>query len=161
MSETASLGEHSALNVAPKIVFFGQMNLRQVPLWKSQGTVGSEKSWDNEICWTFQPNTFEAYLTTNHCHILLRLSQHLLTSIPCCNTDSLRSTKKILQISFSLSVLPPSRKLSQSKWILTEPKIMASSPITSWQIDGEKWKQWQILFSWTPKYYAWWLKPWN
>ena len=23
-------------------------------------------------------------------------------------------------------------------------KIMASSPITSWQIDGEKWKQWQI-----------------
>ena len=25
---------------------------------------------------------------------------------------------------------------------------MASDP---WQIDGEKWKQWQILFSWTPK----------
>ena len=25
---------------------------------------------------------------------------------------------------------------------------MASGPITSWQIDGEKWKQWQILFSW-------------
>ena len=30
-------------------------------------------------------------------------------------------------------------------------KIMASSPITSWQIDEEKWKQWQILFSWAPK----------
>ena len=30
-------------------------------------------------------------------------------------------------------------------------KIMASSPITSWQIDGEKWKQWQILFSWLLK----------
>ena len=31
-------------------------------------------------------------------------------------------------------------------------KIMASSPITSWQIDGEKKsKQWQTLFSWTPK----------
>jgi len=28
-------------------------------------------------------------------------------------------------------------------------KIMASGPITSWQI--EKWKQWQILFSWAPK----------
>ena len=28
---------------------------------------------------------------------------------------------------------------------------MASSPITSWQIEGEKWKQWQILFSWAPK----------
>ena len=30
-------------------------------------------------------------------------------------------------------------------------KIMASSPIISWQIDGEKWKQWPILFSWAPK----------
>ena len=31
-------------------------------------------------------------------------------------------------------------------------KIMASSAITSWQIDGKKWKQWQILFSWAPKW---------
>ena len=30
-------------------------------------------------------------------------------------------------------------------------KIMAPSPIISWQIDGGKWKQWQILFSWAPK----------
>ena len=29
---------------------------------------------------------------------------------------------------------------------IQETKIMASSPITSWQIDGGKWKQWQILF---------------
>ena len=28
---------------------------------------------------------------------------------------------------------------------------MASSLIVSWQIDGEKWKQRQILFSWAPK----------
>ena len=34
---------------------------------------------------------------------------------------------------------------------LSKTKIMASGPITSWQIDGEKWKQWQILFPWTPK----------
>ena len=36
-------------------------------------------------------------------------------------------------------------------------KIMASGPINSWQIDGGKWKQWQIFFSflffffWPPK----------
>ena len=30
-------------------------------------------------------------------------------------------------------------------------KIMASGPITSWQIDGETMKQWQNFFSWTPK----------
>ena len=25
-------------------------------------------------------------------------------------------------------------------------KIMSSGPFASWQIDGEKWKQWQTLF---------------
>ena len=34
---------------------------------------------------------------------------------------------------------------------IQKTKIMASGPITSWQIDGEKWKQWQVLFSWSPK----------
>ena len=33
---------------------------------------------------------------------------------------------------------------------IQKTKVMASGPITSWQI-GEKWKQWQILFSWAPK----------
>ena len=35
---------------------------------------------------------------------------------------------------------------------IQKTKIRASSPITSWQtlIKGEKWKQWQILFSWAP-----------
>ena len=34
---------------------------------------------------------------------------------------------------------------------IQKTKIMGSGPITSWQIDGGKWKQWQILFSWAPK----------
>ena len=34
---------------------------------------------------------------------------------------------------------------------LQKTKIMASGPITSWEIDGEQWKQCQILFFWTPK----------
>ena len=29
---------------------------------------------------------------------------------------------------------------------IQKTKIMASGPITSWQIDGEQWKQWQTLF---------------
>ena len=40
-------------------------------------------------------------------------------------------------------------------------KIMAFGPITSWQIDKEKWKQWQILFSWAQNHCWWWLQPWN
>ena len=30
-------------------------------------------------------------------------------------------------------------------------KIMASGPITLWEIDGEQWKQCQTLFFWAPK----------
>ena len=30
-------------------------------------------------------------------------------------------------------------------------KIMASGPITSWEIDGETWKQCQTSFFWAPK----------
>ena len=34
---------------------------------------------------------------------------------------------------------------------IQKTKIMASSPIASWQIDGKQWKQWEALFSWAPK----------
>ena len=34
---------------------------------------------------------------------------------------------------------------------IQKTKIIASSPITSWQIHGEKWKQCQTLFFWAPK----------
>ena len=30
-------------------------------------------------------------------------------------------------------------------------KIMASGPLTSWQIVGKQWKLWQTLLSWAPK----------
>ena len=34
---------------------------------------------------------------------------------------------------------------------IQKTKFMTSGPITSWQIDGEKWKQCQTLFFGTPK----------
>ena len=34
---------------------------------------------------------------------------------------------------------------------IQKTKIMASGPITSWQIDGETGKQCQTLFFWAPK----------
>ena len=34
---------------------------------------------------------------------------------------------------------------------IQKTKIMASGPITSRQIDGKQWKQWQTLFSWAQK----------
>ena len=34
---------------------------------------------------------------------------------------------------------------------IQKTKTMASGPITSWQIDGKQWKQWEILFWGAPK----------
>ena len=34
---------------------------------------------------------------------------------------------------------------------IQKTKIMAAGPITSWQLDGEQWKQWQTLFWGPPK----------
>ena len=34
---------------------------------------------------------------------------------------------------------------------IQKTKIMASGPITSWQIVGKQWKQCQTLFFWAPK----------
>ena len=38
-----------------------------------------------------------------------------------------------------------------SKLNIQKMKIMASSPITSWQIDWKQWKQSQTSFFWAPK----------
>ena len=37
------------------------------------------------------------------------------------------------------------------KLSIQKTKIMASGPITSWEIDGKQWKQCQTLFFWAPK----------
>ena len=34
---------------------------------------------------------------------------------------------------------------------IQKTKIMASGPITTWEIDGKQWKQCQTLFFWAPK----------
>ena len=35
---------------------------------------------------------------------------------------------------------------------IQKTKVMASSPITSWQVDGRKMESVQILFSWAPNH---------
>ena len=52
--------------------------------------------------------------------------------------------------SLLMKVKEESQKVG-SKLNIQKTKIMASSPITSWQIHGEKWKQCQTLFFGAPK----------
>ena len=52
--------------------------------------------------------------------------------------------------SFLMKVKEESKKAGL-KLNIQKTKIKASGPITSWQIDGKQWKQWETLFSWAPK----------
>ena len=52
--------------------------------------------------------------------------------------------------SISMKVKEESEKVGL-KLNIQKTKIMAFSPIISWQIDGETVKQWQTLFFWAPK----------
>ena len=52
--------------------------------------------------------------------------------------------------SFLIKVIEESEKAGLILNI-QKTKIMASGPITSWEIDGKQWKQRQTLFFWAPK----------
>ena len=52
--------------------------------------------------------------------------------------------------SFLMKVKEENEKVGL-KLNIQQTKIMASGPITSWQIDGKKWKQCQTLFFGAPK----------
>ena len=60
-------------------------------------------------------------------------------------TESEEELKSLL-----MKVKKESKKIGL-KLNIQKMKIMASSPITSWQIDGKQWKQWLTLFFWAPK----------
>ena len=45
-----------------------------------------------------------------------------------------------------LTVKEESEKKLASKLSIQKTNIMASSPITSWQIEEKQWKQWQTIF---------------
>ena len=44
---------------------------------------------------------------------------------------------------------------------IQKTKIMASCPITSWQIDGETVKTGRLYFGGLQNHCIWWLQPWN
>ena len=47
------------------------------------------------------------------------------------------------------------------KFSIQETKIMASSSITSWQIDGENVETGRFYFFGLPNHCGWWLQPWS
>ena len=65
-------------------------------------------------------------------------------SITSDDTTLMAESKEELK-SLLMKVKEESKK-ADLKLNIQKPKIVASSPITSWQIDGKQWKWWQTLF---------------
>ena len=59
------------------------------------------------------------------------------------SNDAKQATLEVIHFEFGTS--------KQFLLNIQKTKIMASGPITSWEIDGETVKQWQTLFFWAPK----------
>ena len=64
--------------------------------------------------------------------------------------DNVMAERKEELKSLLMKVKEESEKVGL-KLNIQKTKIMASGLITSWQIDGEQWKQWLTLFFWAPK----------
>ena len=64
--------------------------------------------------------------------------------------DTTLMTESEEELESLLKVKEESEKVGL-KLNMQKAKIMASGPITSWEIDGKQWKQWLTLFFWTPK----------
>ena len=65
------------------------------------------------------------------------------------DTTLMAESEEELQ-SLLMKVKEESKKVGL-KLNIQKMKIMASDPITSWEIDGKQWKQCQTLFFWAPK----------
>ena len=87
----------------------------------------------------------------------IKIAGRNINNLRYANDTTLKAESKEELKSLLMKVKEDSEKAGL-KLNIQKTKIMASGSITSWQIDGETWKQWQTLFSWTTKSLQ---MPWN
>ena len=70
----------------------------------------------------------------------IKIAGRNINNLRCADDTTLMAESEEELESLLMNVKEESEKVSL-KLNIQKTKIMASSPITSWQIDGEKWKQ--------------------
>ena len=76
----------------------------------------------------------------------IKISRRNINNLRYADDTTLMAESKEELKSLLMKVKEESEKVGL-KLNIQKTKIMASSPISSWQIDGETQKQWQTLFS--------------
>ena len=79
----------------------------------------------------------------------IKFARRNISNLRYADDTTLMAESKELK-SFLVKVKEESEKAGL-KLNIQKTKIMASGPISSWQIDGKQWKQCQTLFFWAPK----------
>ena len=80
----------------------------------------------------------------------IKIARKNINNLRCANDTTLNAESKDDLKSLFMKVKEESEKAGL-KLNIQKTNIMASGPITSWQIDGETMEQWQTLFLGAPK----------
>ena len=80
----------------------------------------------------------------------IKIARRNINNLRYTDDTTLRSESEEELKSLLMIVKEESEKVGL-KLSIQKTKIMASGPITSWEIDGKQWKQCQTLFFWAPK----------
>ena len=80
----------------------------------------------------------------------IKIARRNINNLRYTDDTTLRSESEEELKSLLMKVKEESEKVGL-KLSIQKTKIMASGPITSWEIDGKQWKQCQTLFFWAPK----------
>ena len=80
-----------------------------------------------------------------------KLESRLLGEISMTSDDTILTAESEEELKSLLMKVKEESEKFDLKFNIQKTKIMASGPISSWQIDGKQWKQWETLFSWAPK----------
>ena len=80
----------------------------------------------------------------------IKIARRNISNLRYADDTTLMAESKEELMSLLMKVKEESEKVGL-KLNIQKTKIMAFGPVTSWQIDGKQWKQWEILVLWAPK----------
>ena len=90
----------------------------------------------------------------------IKIARRNINNLRYADDTTLMAESKEKQKSLLMKVKEESEKVGL-KFNIQKTKIMASGPITSWQIDGETVETETEYFLGLQNHYRWWLQPWN
>ena len=89
----------------------------------------------------------------------IKIARRNINNLRYVDTTLMAESKE--EIKSLLMRMKEEREKASLKFNIQKTKSMASGPISSWQIEGEKWKHWQIFYFGLQIPCTWWLQPWN